>query len=198
MASMRSVIQREIMAVKHAMANSIAHEGVAPRDLDGVLLDLLAHRAEVIANESEPSHKPVKTPARPKTAAKAASKTPPPSVSKEVTPHNNGRKKQKQTTTISTTTAGSPSGHTIAAKRPALPAPATTPGKAAGTHGQAVKRRKDSNGDFLRHLRRSIRVGDVVSVLMDVRLVEGWVRSWVRGEIIREASTLTVDVVCEQ
>lgn len=177
---MRSVIQREIMAVKHAMANGIPHEGVANRDLDGVLVDLLAHRAEVIANESRPSHRPAKTPARPKASAKSVSKTPPSSVSREVIPHNNGTKKQKQTT-------GSPQGHN-SAKRPS---PETTPGKAAGAgaHGQIVKKRKGSNGDFLRHLRRSIRVGDVVSVLMDVRLVEGWVRSWVRGEVIREVST---------
>lgn len=170
MASMRSVIQREIMAVKHAIANGIQHEGVAHQDLDVILLDLQAHRAEVMASEGG-THQTPRPPARPK--AKPISKTPPPpTVSREAIPHNKGGKKQKQV-------VGSPGQQGSANKRAP---PETT--QVIGT--QRNKQAKTSNIDFLRQLRRSIRVGDAVSVLMDVRLMDGWVRSWVRGEVIRE------------
>lgn len=61
MASLRSVIQREIIAVKHALANNTAHEGIVGDDLKDLLKDLQAYRAEVIARSKSESTKSMKT-----------------------------------------------------------------------------------------------------------------------------------------
>lgn len=66
----------------------------------------------------------------------------------------------------------------------------TSPPSPSGDNGSSKKSKKKEPGKVdLRHLRKNIKVGDFVSVLMEIRLPDGWVTSWVRGEVLREVST---------
>lgn len=192
-----AVIQDDILAVKHAMANGLAFEGLEGKALNELLLTLQAQRAEVMSGGlSKAKPRPAKTSPHPKvktqpipskasrasaTVAPPVAATPPPSQAKK---SGAGSSRAKPASKPTPKTPKSPqSSQAGTSKRPA---PATPPSSSGG--GRAQKAKKNRYENPLRLLRKAIKVGDVVSVLMDLRLSEGWTRSWVRGEITREVS----------
>ncbi|CAN0541256.1 unnamed protein product, partial [Ectocarpus sp. 12 AP-2014] len=73
-------------------------------------------------------------------------------------------------------------------KRQHNPAPRPAQGKkqASTAEKPVAKKRKTSFGVVLRELRKSIKVGDFVSVLGDVSLRGTWEKVWIKGEVVRE------------
>lgn len=177
--SKRAVIQDDILAVKHALANGLGFEGLEGDDLKDLLLTLQDQRADVIASAKATA------PPKPSTS-KGSSKAARPKV-KAATPKQGNKASQgassarAETTVLKAKTGGKTLQAALSGKRQ----PKRPEGPSEGGANACSSKR---SGDRLRQLRKSIKVGDMVSVLMQIRVTEGWVRSWVRGEVTREVS----------
>lgn len=197
MASLRSIIQREIVEVKHAISNNAAYEGVVGEDLQGVLNDLLIHRAEVIARSKVLSHQQQPRPAKPEATAHTPAPVTPSREQSKTEDVEFGQQQQRnkftrvelQTTSKSAkkakgaTTNGVANGGGAKEVLGKRPAPASEERKVTGDSNQ-----RNCLKDEVRQIRRDIEVGDVLSVLMDIRLLDRWVRSWVAGEVLEKVS----------
>lgn len=209
------VIQDDILAVKYAMANNISFEGLEGDQLNALLSTLFIQRAAASAatsghsssgggigsgsskngssksssngNSSSASSSnamsrvPVngvrpKTTATKKSAAKSTPKTPPRAPAKVAAPKVVNASPQStppnEVPTPDQKTV-SPSAQEQQRRQSSSGKPAKKP-RTAGSH------------DRLRQLRKSIKVGDRLSVLMDVSLRGSWEKVWVEGEVVRE------------
>lgn len=180
MTSLLSVIQRDIISVKHALANNIPHEGVTGRrDLEFLLKDLKDQRVEALSTSPQLSHQqqqptPIEHPQQ-KIEPRVRSPR-----SKAVTRGSVGNYTRVCITAV--TNDKKKNG----TKRPA---PAPTSSTSANPPQKQKTRRSKTELDMLRQVRRSIEVGDVLSVLLEVRLpLGGWSRKWVRGEVLQNVS----------
>lgn len=220
------VIQDDILAVKHALANNIAYEGLQGDQLKAVLSTLFSQRAQQpIATAAtaptsggngtgEPASsaaaggpqdngtsmsrvpvngsraKAVSAKKKPTKITSPTSTSEPPS---DITPAAASEDTQ-QTEDNETTEAAPTKKATPAKSRPhkrqhkPAPRPAQEKKQASTAEKPAAKKRKKSLGDVLRELRKSIKVGDFVSVLGDVSLRGTWEKVWVKGEVVREVS----------
>lgn len=184
-----AVIQDDILAVKHALANGIAFEALEGDDLKELLATLQAQRAEVIAaskrgaSASSGGGGSSLKPPSPKPAPKRSA----PKSSQGVQPAKAEAPVAKDKPAGGV--AAAPKRKSTPTKRPA---PAARPQALQQQQQQekVVKKPKVmSTAERLRLLRKSIRVRDVVSVLMDIPVTGAWIRSWVRGEVTREVSS---------
>ena len=216
-----AVIQDDILAAKHALANNLSFEGLEGDQLSSVLQTLLAQRAQEAAtipatatavcsmakgspspSSSSPcssggsgsgggvssSNAVSRIPVNGKSAPKKGKKRP----SSSTAPPASKSSKRPQTTPVN---ASPPSSSSSVAKTPAAaktPAPAKTPKteqqrRRQSSSGKAAKKaRSPGPHDRMRQLRKSIKIGDTVSVLMDVNIDGIWEKEWVEGEVIRE------------
>lgn len=232
MISLRSTIQREIIAVKHALANGIPHEGVAcGEDLELLLQDLQAHRAEVIASSKQQQHNQFTNNAIPGQQQKPQQQESPlKSMSTMFTTPKSRAYRAKNACPVPRPGPGSTGGgssssimSSSSSKFARVPIPnsgsisassssskkrklqvdrdrasATGTTKASEAHKRSVqisppppdanKAGLKSGVDFLRQIRRGIEIGDVLSVLLDVRQPGGWSRQWVRGQVMQTVS----------
>ena len=198
-----AVIQDDILAVKHALANGISFEALEGDDLKELLATLQVQRAEVIADAKRntaatsaaaggagggggggggASAKPTPPKATPRRSAPKASSNGAQSARIEAPAAKDKPAKDK------------PAGGASRRKQASSPAkrPAASPARAQAPHAQeevAKKPRTMSTAERLRQLRKSITVGNVVSVLMDIPMTGAWIRCWVRGEVTREVSS---------
>ena len=186
-----AVIQDDILAVKHALANGIAFEALEGDDLKELLATLQAQRAEVIgaAKRSASSG-----------AGGGASFTPTPPKAAPQRSAPKSSQGDQNARAEAPAAKDKPSGGAAPKRKSATPTKRPAP-PARTQHTQAVppqeekvvkKPRVTSTAERLRQLRKSIRVRDVVSVLMDIPMTGAWIRSWVRGEVMREVSSNTV------
>lgn len=208
-----AVIQDDILAAKHALANNLPFEGLEGEQLNSVLQTLLAQRAEAAATiattgsslssgrgggggGSAISRMPVNG-ARPKAVAakKGKKKTPAagtrvPKVeaaspasskktpqSKKKTPLSKRKTPPKKTT---------PQPKTASRSSTAKKTPAPEQRRQASSGKAAKKPRTSGPLDRLRQLRKSIKIGDTLSVVMDVNIGGCWEKEWVEGEVVRE------------
>lgn len=209
-----AVIQDDILAVKHALANDIEYEGLKGQQLNAVLSTLVAQRAQEAAatagggtssSAASPtsnhdssgggsmSRVPVNA-SRPKAAAvkKSSAKSP-----TTWTSGSASKAKSPESTTSKKTPSKSPPPKSKASKQ--LPPPPPQPpsasplpqGQSQGICERPAAKKRRSFGDVLRQLRKSIKVGDHLSVLMDLSLGGSWEKAWVKGEVIREVSHTT-------
>lgn len=167
MASLRSVIQREIIAVKYALANNMAHEGVEGEDLEDVLRDLQAHKAEVIARSKSKAKGPP-----------SPNSTPTPSCRREKPSDQNGdaQERKAKRTKLTRVQIPRPSAETppVANAIPKTELDTTSakctevirPKPPASKETKSPKHdSKSSRVADLRQIRRDIKVGDVLSVV---------------------------------
>ncbi|CAM9375486.1 unnamed protein product [Ectocarpus fasciculatus] len=224
------VIQDDILAVKHALANNIAYEGLHGDQLTTVLSTLFSQRAQQTvaaaaaaattsggSGGSEPASFAAAAAASPQgNGATGTSRVPVNgSRAKAVSAKKKSPKKPTSTTTPATTsdpanddqstpTAAStdtPKTQTEQTKdkeatpNKKAPPPKSKPPKrkhkpapspAQQKEKPAAKKRKKSLGEVLRELRKSIKVGDFVSVLGDVLVRGTWEKVWIKGEVVRE------------
>lgn len=175
-----ALIQDEILDAKYALVNGIEFEGLQGDGLKELLLTLQAQRAQQASggssrDEAAPPSKATtpkpKTPTHSKVRVKHSAKKAPlvakvslvksPVVKSPVVEAKVGDKKRKSA-------SSSPKKRlTPLAKEP-------------------KKQQRTSSADQLRHLRKSIMPGDILSLLMEIRVKGGWVVTWVRGEVTRE------------
>lgn len=224
------VIQDDILAVKHALANNIAYEGLQGDQLTTVLSTLFSQRAQQTiaaaaaaattsggSGGSEPASFAAAAAASPQdNGATGMSRVPVNgSRAKAVSAKKKSPKKPTTTTTPATTSdpanddqstptaASTDSPKTQQTKdKEATPNNKTPPPKskppkrkhkpapspAQQKEKPAAKKRKKSLGEVLRELRKSIKVGDFVSVLGDVLVRGTWEKVWIKGEVVREVS----------
>lgn len=171
-----AVVQDDILAVKYALANGIAFEGLEGEALTDLLATLQAQRSGLLSATAS------KVSARRELSTKVVAKTAQAQL-KEVE-----QSKVVDTGAAKTTPIGTPpkTEPQQSGSHPKKAAKRKSPASSGGGK-DAQKKLKHKRGDNpLRQLRKTIKVGDVVSVLMDVRMANGWGRSWVRGGIRRE------------
>lgn len=169
--SLRSIIQREIIAVKHALANNMAHEGVEGDDLYDLLKDLQAHRAEVIAKAktkpTEEQEPPLVHPARCRHSLEETENVLGESNSKRTKFARVEAPQQEDSLPLKTEADEEASAETDCAVE--LCDEVSTPKEEL----QMVenKRRKSSKIEDLRQIRRDIKVGDVLSVVRQMMII---------------------------
>ncbi|CBJ31060.1 expressed unknown protein [Ectocarpus siliculosus] len=221
------VIQDDILAVKHALANNIAYEGLQGDQLKTVLSTLFSQRAQQTTEAATAptsggsgggetasfaaaggpqgngptnmSRVPVNGSRAKAVSAKKSSKKPanittPATTSEPAngsTPAAASRDTQQTKEVADEETAPAkqaPPPKSKSPKRQHNPAPRPAQGKkqASTAEKPVAKKRKTSFGVVLRELRKSVKVGDFVSVLGDVSLRGTWEKVWVKGEVVRE------------
>lgn len=191
-----ALIQDDILAVKHALANNLSFEGLEGEQLNNVLQTLLAQRAEAAttaeatsgsaststasssgsgscSNSDMISRVPVNG-ARPKVVAAKKG------TGKNKAPASTSSSKTPDTTPSRT----APPTAKTSAKRAKAPAPEQR--RQASSGKPAKKPRASGSHDRLRQLRKSIKIGDTLSVLMDVSVRGSWEKGWVEGEVVQE------------
>lgn len=175
-----AVVQDDILAVKFALANGIAFEGLEGKALTDLLKTLQAQRSELLSTTT--SKTPSNRAASSKVSAKSGHSSPKEKAKKGGAQETGAAKTSPIGTPPKAEPEVSGTESKPAAKRRS-PAPAGAK--------DAQKKVKHKRGDNpLRLLRKTIKVGDIVSVLMDVRMAHGWGRSWVRGEVVREVGQI--------
>ena len=209
------VIQDDILAVKYALANNISFEGLEGDQLNAVLSTLFVQRAAAATasgngsgsgsgsgsgnsnsnSTSAISRAPVNG-ARPKASGtkKSAAKSPkaPAKAVKTLpTPAKPVKTPAKPVKAAPKVVNASPQNtppNEVAApdQQPASP-PAQELHRRPSSSGKPAKKpRTAGSNDRLRQMRKSITVGDRLSVLMDVSLRGSWEKVWVEGEVVRE------------
>lgn len=227
-----AVIQDDITAVKHALANNISFEGLKGVQLNTILSTLFAQRAAATLEEEEEeaerssnnnnsssgsgssgntnsngnggsnmSRVPVNG-ARPKAAAskKTATKSPKTVAKSPKTSSSSPSSSSKKKAAPKTPPLKKPKGKSPQPQ----PKPVSSPPpreeeeeqqeqeeeQQSSSRKSAKKPRTTGSNDRLRQLRKSIKMGDVLSVLMDVSVGGTWKLLWVRGEVVREVSEI--------
>ena len=176
-----AVVQDDILAVKYALANGIAFEDLEGEALTGLLATLQAQRSELLSTTTPTTSAIREVP------AKVLPKSGEVSSKKELEKSKVRESGAAKTSPIGTPPKAEPNLSGSSSKKAAK---RRSPASAGGGK-DAQKKVKHKRGDNpLRQLRKTIKVGDVVSVLMDVRVSQGWGRSWVRGEVRREVNFL--------
>lgn len=208
--SILSVIQHEIIEVKHALANATSHEGVERRDdLQLLLKNLQEHRLRALVAGRKP--------ARHDQPMRCDGDAATPTFNTPVTRRRYKIEQQGNTDTgtpcgsnyarVQIATSGYSSGAGAGSSSSSSSSIISSSSSRRGTPGGALRvgckralgvntcvdsppeKRGPTATELLRRVRRDIEVGDVVSVLLEVRLpLGGWSRQWVRGEVLQNVS----------
>lgn len=210
-----AVIQDDILAVKHALANNLSFEGLQGEPLNNVLQTLLAQRAQAAIAATSGSYSASPCPSSGSASGGGGSSSNGSSSNmripvNEAAPKGAAAKKGKKrpsSSPPSITNDSSPASN----KTPQTIPPKASPPSAAKTpapekrrqasSGKAAKKARTpgsgSSSDRLRQLRKSIKIGDTLSVLMDINIGGIWEKEWVEGEVVREVRHATDGYVAQ-